>query len=159
MDADKKVLRILDANFNRSREGLRVCEEIFRFFLNDAVLTRKLKKARHDVTKILKSLPVPQESLVAARDVRGDQGKKPSPLENSRRDVADLFLANMQRSKESLRALEEFAKFLGSNTSVKLKKLRFEVYAIEKRALPTLETLRHHRFGEPKKRPACPHGA
>ena len=29
------LLRIIDANLNRSREGLRVCEEISRFVLED----------------------------------------------------------------------------------------------------------------------------
>ena len=138
----KKVLRILDANFNRSREGLRVCEEIFRFYLNEAPLMRRLKNTRHAITAILKSMP--QADLLAARDVSGDEGKKPSALENKRHDLLDMFSANIERTKESLRVLEEFTKFIDTATSSKFKKLRFEVYAIEKRALPKLQTLYHH---------------
>ena len=141
MRTDKRILRILDANFNRSREGLRVCEEIFRFFLNDAALMKRLKKARHAVTDLLKRLP--QAEILSARDVRSDEGRERSPLELKRSGLEDLFSANIERAKESLRTLEEFSKILDPKISVKFKKLRFEVYAIEKRALPKLESLRH----------------
>ena len=35
---DKNIARILDANFNRSREAMRVMEDYGRFVLNDAQL-------------------------------------------------------------------------------------------------------------------------
>ena len=151
MKPDSKLLRILDANFNRSREGLRVCEEIFRFFLNDSPLTRKLKKTRHQITGLLKSMPVAQSEILAARDVGRDEGRKPSFLEKKRAGILDLFLANIERTKEALRVLEEFTKFLDARTSIQFKKLRFEVYTIEKRALPKLEALCDHRPGRRKK--------
>ena len=144
-DADRKLFRILDANFNRSREGLRVCEEIFRFFVPGTPFAAKLKKTRHAVTRALKSLPVPPSEILAARDVRGDEGKKFSSLEKNRESLADLFSANIERVKESLRVLEEFCKLLDARKAAEFKKLRFEVYEIEKKALPRLETLRHHR--------------
>ncbi len=145
MNVDKKVLRILDANFNRSREGLRVCEEIFRFFLSDPLIMRKLKQARHEITRILKSASFPRASLLAARDVGADKGKSPSLLENERSGILDLFSANIERTKESLRVLEEFSKALDPKIAFEFKKLRFEIYAIEKRALPKLESLRDCR--------------
>ena len=43
------LLRILDANSNRSREGLRVCEEVARFVLNSHPLTKDLKRLRHAI--------------------------------------------------------------------------------------------------------------
>ena len=140
----REVLRILDANFNRSREGLRVCEEIARFVLRDRALTGDLKKARHAVSGCLKKLPVPLTELVAARDVRADFGKKPSSLEKKRESALGLFLANAERAKESLRALEETSKFIDGNVHEKFKRIRFKVYAIEKRALPKLAAVRHH---------------
>ncbi|MGH7197489.1 MAG: hypothetical protein ACREH5_01950, partial [Candidatus Omnitrophota bacterium] len=103
----REVLRILDANFNRSREGLRVCEEITRFVLEHKSLTSGLKKARHDVSDSIKELPLSLTELVSARNVRSDVGRHPSRLENSRRDSLALFLANAERAKESLRVLEE----------------------------------------------------
>lgn len=138
----KQILRILDANFNRSREGLRVCEEITRFVLEDAALTKKLKNIRHGLTACVKAIPV--TGLVSARDTASDVGKKPSPLEKNRRDALDVFAANSERVKESLRVLEEVSKLLSGRISDKIKKARFDIYALEKRALPKLEALRDH---------------
>jgi len=140
----RELLRIVDANFNRCREGLRVCEEVARFLLDDAVLTRSLKKARHGVSDCLKRLPISQAVLVAARDAARDVGREPSFLEAQRKDAAGLYLANIQRTKESLRVLEETLKLIHANSANKIKKLRFDVYTIEKKSLPRLETLRHH---------------
>ena len=137
-------MRILDANFNRSREGLRVCEEIARFVLEDRALTARLKKARHEVSDSIKKFPVSVSELLASRNVRADVGKKTSRLEKRRRSASALFLANAERAKESLRVLEETSKLVDSNISERFKKVRFRVYAIEKKALPKLEALRHH---------------
>ena len=135
------LFRILDANFNRSREGLRVCEEVMRFIVEDEALTKNLKRARHSVTDCLKKMPFRWADLVACRDVAEDFGKKPSALEKPRTDAASLFLANIERVKESLRVLEESFKLLDVATAMRFKKIRFEVYAIEKKSMPKLETL------------------
>ena len=42
----KQILRIIDANLNRTAEGLRVLEDIARFVLDDAALSRQLKIMR-----------------------------------------------------------------------------------------------------------------
>lgn len=141
----RDLYRVVDANFNRCREGLRVCEEVARFLLNDAALTRNLKKTRHAATDCLRRLPVSQAALVSMRDVERDVGKEPSFLEAGRKDVSALFLANIQRVKESLRVLEETLKLIHGASANKIKKIRFDVYAIEKKILPKLETLRHYR--------------
>ena len=41
-----KLLRLIDANLNRSREGIRVCEDIARFVLNDKRITRSFKSLK-----------------------------------------------------------------------------------------------------------------
>ncbi|HTL71012.1 MAG TPA: thiamine-phosphate pyrophosphorylase [Candidatus Eisenbacteria bacterium] len=138
-----EVLRILDANFNRSREGLRVCEEIARFVLSDEALTRGLKTARHAVSACLAELPLAE--LVAARDTRTDVGKEPSALERPRGGARDLYLANSQRAKESLRVLEETSKLFGGSVPARCKRIRFKIYELEKRALPKLEAVRDRR--------------
>ena len=140
-----EALRIFDANLNRSREGLRVCEEIARFVLEDEVLTRSLKRARHSIADAIKGLAKGLDEVVAARDTRSDVGKAPSALEESRGDWRDLFIANVERSKEALRVLEETSKLFDAASSRLFKKTRFDVYAIEKRALPKLDALRDHR--------------
>ena len=141
----RHIFRILDANFNRSREGLRVCEELARFVLNDAPLTRKLKTCRHATSKVLLNMPVPYSKLLDARNSASDVGRAPSPLEKKRCNAADLFSANSQRVKESLRVLEEALKLGWPHSADSIKRIRFNVYEIERNALPKLETLRHHR--------------
>ncbi len=139
-----EILRILDVNFNRSREGLRVCEEITRFVMEDEALTKEFKKIRHAVSHFLKKFPASPFELVASRDISSDVGKNPSRLEKTQKGTVGIFLANAERVKESLRVLEETSKFLDKKTSNELKKIRFRTYAIEKKVLKKLETL-HHR--------------
>ncbi len=136
-EADKNGLfRIIDANFNRSREGLRVCEEVTRFMWNSPALTKDLKSVRHGITDILKNAPASSKILFATRDVRSDVGREERRKSEMRRlDYSDIFGANIERAKESLRVLEEFFKLIDKNASAKFTKLRFKVYEIEKKAL------------------------
>ncbi len=135
----REIFRIIDANFNRSREGLRVCEEVTRFVWDSPALTKDLKAARHSITNILKNTPVPSKLLFETRDVRSDVGRKERKRSEMKRlDYSDIFSANIERAKESLRVLEEFFKLINKNDSAKFTKLRFKVYEIEKKALSHL---------------------
>jgi thiamine-phosphate pyrophosphorylase len=135
----REVFRIIDANFNRSREGLRVCEEVTRFIWDSAGLTKELKSVRHSITDILKNAPATSKILSAARNVISDVGRKErQKSEMKRLDYSDIFCANIERAKESLRVLEEFFKLIDKSDSAKFTKLRFKVYEIEKKALPYL---------------------
>lgn len=132
----KEVFRIVDANFNRSREGLRVCEEVARFVWNSAALTKDLKAARHGITAILKKVGASSKILFETRTVKSDVGRKERRKSEMRRlDYSDIFSANIERAKESLRVLEEFFKLIDKNDSAKFTELRFKVYEIEKKAL------------------------
>ena len=128
----KGLFRILDANFNRSKEALRVLEDVSRFFLDDKVLTKQLKEIRHALTESLKLLKI--KELIAARDVDRDVGKESSLSELRRKSAADIFLANAQRLKESMRVLEEFAKLISVKSAKQIKNLRYKIYDLEKKA-------------------------
>ncbi|MFH0764247.1 MAG: thiamine-phosphate pyrophosphorylase [Candidatus Omnitrophota bacterium] len=132
----KKIFRIIDANLNRSREGLRVCEEITRFALNSPGLTKKLKSVRHSVTSIAKPYLLKSKGAVVSRDSVGDVGRfSRSRSEMRRRGTADIFSANIERVKESLRVLEEFFKLIDRKSSAGFTRLRFRVYEIERKAV------------------------
>ena len=135
IEMEDKVLRILDANFNRAREGLRVCEEITRFILDDKDLTERFKKVRHRLTDLLISLDI--KSLTAARDSIRDVGKNLRLEQEKRQDLTAVFLANIQRVKEALRVLEEFSKFIDKDAQG-LEALRFNIYTLEKEAVERL---------------------
>jgi len=127
---------VIDANFNRSREGLRVCEEVARFIWNSPRLTNELKKVRHAVSGVLRDSPATSRILREARDSERDVGRcSSSKSEMARPGYNDIFSANIQRVKESLRVLEEFFKLVDKKSSAKLSSLRFKVYEIEKKAL------------------------
>lgn len=129
----QKIYRIIDANLNRSREGLRVCEEIARFVLNDKRLTEELKGLRHKITGCIKFYPDRLQDIVSARDSGRDVGRGRQPIERKRKDWKGISLANMERAKESLRALEEFSKLVDSKIADRFKRLRFKAYDIEKK--------------------------
>lgn len=143
MQIKNKIFRIIDANFNRSREGLRVCEDISRFILNDGSLTKEFKAIRHAISGIIKSSPKVSKLSIESRNAAKDVGSIPLiEIEISRHDAGDIFIANIQRSKESIRVLEEFFKLIDIKGSAKLSKLRFKVYTAEKKAFGKLSCLR-----------------
>ena len=137
--APKSIYRILDANINRATEGMRVCEEILRFIANDRKLTNRFRNMRHQVFKLLGQLA--REKFISKRDSRKDICRGISHDEIRRGNYQDIFFANMQRVKESIRVLEEFYKLLDLNTVIKLKKIRYRAYEIEKKAALKLSAL------------------
>lgn len=132
----KELFRVVDANYNRAKEGLRVCEDVARFVSNDRTLTARFKRVRHGLTEAAAAFGF--REIVAAREILQDVGRATSRSESRRSSVGDVFYANSQRVKESLRVLEEFAKLVNIETAEKLKRLRYAVYAIEKEALGRL---------------------
>jgi len=125
------LLRILDANLNRAREALRVIEDYVRFALDSAALAQTLKELRHHLRAAADTLP--QRELLTSRDTPGDVGTRLStPAELNRRDAADVVRAAFKRLPESLRTLEEYAKPLSPETSVKFEALRYRAYTLEK---------------------------
>ena len=138
---DQKIYRIIDANLNRSREGLRVCEDIARFALNSKTLTKELKSIRHSIYDIVKSSAMRLEALGASRDSDRDVLRRSGfESEMKRRSLGDIFAANIERTKESLRVLEELFKLIDNKSSSRFCGLRFKAYAIEKKAALSLRT-------------------
>jgi hypothetical protein len=127
------LYRILDANLNRSKEGLRVCEDICRYIWDDKNLTKSFKDLRHDLTNRLS-----QDKLLKAlanRAIESDVGRKTTTSETKRRDLSAVFLANCQRVKESLRVLEEVIKLIDPKVADHYKKLRYRLYFLEQKSL------------------------
>jgi thiamine-phosphate pyrophosphorylase len=142
-NSEKHIYRIIDANFNRSREGLRVCEEIARFAIGSKELTEKLKSVRHGISTIKKDTGSGPIALISSRDVAGDVGRESNIRARTRRaDLGDIFSANMQRTKESIRVLEEFFKLIDEDISRRFSRLRFKVYDIEQSSAKRLGSLK-----------------
>ncbi len=124
-------LRILDANFNRAAEGLRVVEEFCRFVLADRHLTELAKGIRHDLVHAFATLS--DSTRLAARDTLADPG---TGLGDFRRveewSLDQVATANLKRVEQALRAIEEFAKPLGGPLPPLVEALRYRTYTLAK---------------------------
>lgn len=137
---NNSIHRIIDANLNRVKEGFRVCEEITRFILDDYKFTALLKLYRHEIDDIVKKV-YPACKLLRERKIDSDVGKENPCLELKRADLRDIFRANIQRVKESLRVLEEFSKLKDKKAALRFKQLRYKVYEIEKKSFKKISAL------------------
>jgi thiamine-phosphate pyrophosphorylase len=144
---DDKIYSAIDANINRALEGLRVCEDIFRFVNRDAKISVKLKNLRHEIIDAVKIFP--QGMLLRERDVAGDEIKfLDADSEKKRDSVFDLARKNLRRSAEALRSIEEFFKIVkpGENRNP-FQEIRFTIYTLEKDiCLPLLRAEKMNKF-------------
>lgn len=99
--------RLIDANLNRLREGIRVVEDIARYILNDLPLASRLKTLRHRARIDNANLV---DSLLQNRDIKNDILKKSTHSEKKRDSLRDIAIANFKRAQESARVLEEMFK-------------------------------------------------
>lgn len=128
---DRAIFRIIDANFNRAREGLRVAEEFCRFALNNEALSNRCKQARHQLCSFVGKLD--RQKLVAARDTENDIGCG-IKIENQmkRSGIEDCVSAGFARTAEALRVLADTAATLDAATADDLERLRYDCYTLEK---------------------------
>jgi thiamine-phosphate pyrophosphorylase len=131
----KALFRIIDANYNRAKEALRVAEDITRFHLQDRALTGRFKQARHDLTKALLGFKVPYRNLVEARNSKADVGARGLIRDKKRPGWKDLLLSNLKRAQEASRVLEEFSKMAAPGKTRAFQSLRFRLYELEKESL------------------------
>lgn len=125
--------RMMDADGNRTREGLRVLEDLARFVLDDANLARELKEIRHEVTAAIEALGL---RGLEARDASGDVGTAiGTDAEYRRPGVTAVAEAATGRATEALRALEEIAKVVASDhaPASRLEVSRYRLYDLGQR--------------------------
>jgi thiamine-phosphate pyrophosphorylase len=127
--SEPKLFRLVDANLNRFKEGIRVIEDINRYIYDDQNITSKLKSLRHlaKIDNYLKILP--------HRDIQNDVLKKSIETELKRESVESLLLANYKRAQEASRVLEEAFKLIDAKKSEDFKTIRYALYALEQENL------------------------
>ncbi|MHC4294001.1 MAG: thiamine phosphate synthase [Planctomycetota bacterium] len=130
----REVYRILDANFNRAREALRVAEDCGRFALNDVAITAMAKNLRSDLKEVYETLPVSE--FITSRDTRGDIGTEiTSPTEPTRKGLPDVAQAACKRLTEALRTIEEYGKFVAPAQTLRIERMRYDAYTLEQRLI------------------------
>jgi thiamine-phosphate pyrophosphorylase len=124
------LFRILDANLDRAREGLRVVEEWCRFGLDDPALTGICKQLRQELGHWHRN------EFRLARDTVGDVGTDLTHAqEKVRADIPAVLQANLCRVQEALRALEEYGKVYDPGMGAACKQMRYQVYGLESKLL------------------------
>jgi thiamine-phosphate pyrophosphorylase len=124
------LYRILDANLDRAREGLRIIEEWCRFGLNRSDWTEDCKALRQAIGGWHR------EELRAARNTPEDVGTHLShPQEEQRDGIGAVLQANFCRIQEALRVLEEYGKLYDAELSSSCKQMRYQVYSLESQVM------------------------
>lgn len=120
------LYRVIDANLNRLKEGIRVIEDMARYSDNNKELSTRLKNLRHlakidDIQALLKS-----------RDAQNDVLRPTMESEMERSSVEGIIIANYKRAQESSRVLEEIYKVVEPELSERFKTIRYALYTLEK---------------------------
>jgi thiamine-phosphate pyrophosphorylase len=128
---ERAIYRIIDANFNRAREGVRIMEEFCRFALNCSPLAERAKQLRHELSLAIDKLDTGR--LISSRDTVGDVGiGKTVDKQLIRESLNDCFTASCKRLTEALRSLSEMIQTLNRPVAEAIEKLRYEAYTLEK---------------------------
>ena len=126
---EQAIYRVIDANLNRLKEGVRVIEDIARYVNNDKTLASRLKEIRHQSS--IDDL----QNLLGSRDSLNDVLLPTVASEMNRDSLESVIIANYKRVQESARVLEELYKVVDPSCSEKFKSLRYTLYQLEKENL------------------------
>ena len=124
-----ELYRVIDANLNRLKEGVRVVEDILRYRDNNKELSSQLKALRH------KARINETKELLEYRDSINDVLRSSTKSEQNRTDVVSILSANFKRAQESARVLEELYKLDNIEYSENFKYIRYELYNLEKKII------------------------
>lgn len=148
MPSTREAMRLIDANANRAAEGIRTVEDIARLVFENPDAARSLKELRHELGSILQVIPT--KDRLSARDSASDAGTQTTlSTESCRANWTSVIVAACERTTQSLRCLEEFAKVLPAQlqreTEGRFKALRYRAYDVlaavqQQLAMPTIAT-------------------
>jgi thiamine-phosphate pyrophosphorylase len=128
---ERAIYRIIDANFNRAREAIRIIEDFCRFALDSDSLTGRAKQLRHELSATIGKLDAGR--LISSRDTVGDVGaSKTADKQLGRSNLRDCFTAGCKRLTEALRTLAETTQTQDRSVAETIEKLRFSAYKLEK---------------------------
>ena len=128
---ERAIYRIIDANFNRAREAIRVIEDYCRFALNSTVLCGRAKELRHRLSRAIKQLDTGR--LLSCRDTILDVGvgqKVQNQL--TRVDLNECLTAGCKRLSEALRSLAEATQTINGTVAGIIEDVRYDSYTLEK---------------------------
>jgi thiamine-phosphate pyrophosphorylase len=120
------IRRLLDANLDRAREGLRVLEDWCRFGLDSAPLVSRFKDLRQRLGRRHR------QEYKWARHTAGDHAAGMAhPAQAERFGAAAVLAANAARVQEALRVLEEFGRLEDPALAQEAAAIRYALYDLE----------------------------
>ena len=120
------VARLLDANLNRAREGLRVVEDWCRLVLQRPELVARLKDYRQRLGQCHSA------GLKQARHAASDPATGLAhPAQQGRSTPRQVVAANCARVQEALRVLEEFGRHGAGELAATAAAIRYGLYDLE----------------------------
>ena len=123
---DPRVARLIDANLDRSREGLRVVEDWCRFGLEQQDLVVCLKDWRQRLGRLHRN------SYKQARSTNNDTGAGlEHPAQLDRHSPDHVVAANCARVQEALRVLEEYGRSVDPALAAEAALIRYGLYDLE----------------------------
>lgn len=126
---DMRIYQVLDAAVNRACEGMRVCEELFRFTGISSAYER-LKGLRHRLRGLVEPF---KSKMLEERDSVSDVGRYVGSVDSEykRRDEDAVFRANVVRAQEGMRVVEESLKIIDPKKAKVAEQIRFDLYTLE----------------------------
>ena len=122
----RAVDRLLDANLDRAREGLRVLEDWCRFVLERSDLVGRLKDMRQRLGR------VHEDRFKLARHTATDPAAGLGHPAQAERDGGwAVVAANAARAQEALRVLEEFGRARPGSLAGEAAAIRYGLYDLE----------------------------
>ena len=120
------IPRLLDANLDRAREGLRVLEDWARFALERPDLVARSKDLRQRLGRLHR------DDLKLARDTAADPATGMGhPAQAERIEPTAVVAANAGRVQEALRVLEEFGRLEEPGLAAEAASCRYALYDLE----------------------------
>ena len=128
---ERAANRIIDANFNRAREAIRVIEDYCRFALNSTWLSLRAKELRHKLARAVGKLD--SGRLLSSRDTLNDVGVGRN-VDNqiTRSNLKDCLTAGCKRLTEALRTIAEITQINDRSVAKTIEDLRYDAYTLEK---------------------------
>lgn len=134
------VLRLIDANLNRAREGLRVVEDYARFVRDDRAIGEALKSIRNRLTTATRDVAA---RAIAHRDTANDVGTTYANADAvPRSELRDVVTAAGKRTGEALRAVEEYLKVVDAPAAREVEACRYAFYDVERQVALTFASPR-----------------
>ena len=123
---DPRVARLIDANLDRAREGLRVVEDWCRFGLDREDLVVTLKDWRQRLGRLH------HDRYKQARSTATDAGAGlEHPAQLDRHSPRHVVAANCGRVQEALRVLEEYGRSVDPALARESAAIRYGLYDLE----------------------------